>query len=97
MQFTIEVNNKKHQGREGRDDSLGAQPQRHHDTYPLPDAGVYAHRRLQDVRCGGGRPREAGDCLFSALVEEWMKIRTHSPRVIRARKTIVELLALKPS
>ncbi len=25
-------------------------------------------------------------------VEEWMKIRTHTPRVIRARKTIVELL-----
>lgn len=25
-------------------------------------------------------------------VEEWMKIHTHSPRVIRARKTIVELL-----
>ncbi|MCK9423033.1 MAG: [FeFe] hydrogenase, group A [Bacteroidales bacterium] len=25
-------------------------------------------------------------------VEEWMKIRTHSPRVIKARKTLVELL-----
>jgi hydrogenase, Fe-only len=25
-------------------------------------------------------------------VEEWMKIKTHTPRVIRARKTIVELL-----
>jgi iron-only hydrogenase group A len=25
-------------------------------------------------------------------VEEWMKIKTHSPRVVRARKTIVELL-----
>ncbi|MGC8866407.1 MAG: [Fe-Fe] hydrogenase large subunit C-terminal domain-containing protein [Bacteroidales bacterium] len=25
-------------------------------------------------------------------VEEWMKIRTHSPKVIRARRTIVELL-----
>ncbi len=25
-------------------------------------------------------------------VEEWMKIRTHSPRVLKARKTIVELL-----
>ncbi|MBE0661258.1 MAG: (2Fe-2S)-binding protein [Bacteroidales bacterium] len=25
-------------------------------------------------------------------VEEWMKIRTHSPKVIKARKTIVELL-----
>lgn len=28
----------------------------------------------------------------SSPVEEWMQIRTHSPRVIRARKTIVELL-----
>ncbi len=28
----------------------------------------------------------------SQPVEEWMKIRTHSPRVISARKTIVELL-----
>lgn len=28
----------------------------------------------------------------SQPVEEWMKIRTHSPRVIQARKTIVELL-----
>ena len=25
-------------------------------------------------------------------VEEWMKISTHSPRVVRARKSIVELL-----
>ncbi len=29
-------------------------------------------------------------CSFK--VEEWMKIKTHSPRVIKARKTIVELL-----
>ncbi len=28
----------------------------------------------------------------SHLVEEWMKIYTHSPRVLKARKTIVELL-----
>ena len=28
----------------------------------------------------------------SMPVEEWMKIKTHSPRVIKARKTIVELL-----
>ncbi|MCI0523472.1 MAG: 2Fe-2S iron-sulfur cluster-binding protein, partial [Bacteroidales bacterium] len=37
-----------------------------------------------------GRERLVTAC--SALVEEWMKIRTHSPRVIKARKTIVELL-----
>ena len=29
-------------------------------------------------------------CSFP--IEEWMKIKTHSPRVLRARKTIVELL-----
>ena len=28
----------------------------------------------------------------SNQVEEWMKIRTHSPRVMKARKTVVELL-----
>jgi iron-only hydrogenase group A len=37
-----------------------------------------------------GRDRLVTAC--SAPVEEWMKIRTHSPRVIKARKTIVELL-----
>lgn len=37
-----------------------------------------------------GRERLVTAC--SQPVEEWMKIRTHSPRVITARKTIVELL-----
>jgi iron-only hydrogenase group A len=37
-----------------------------------------------------GRERLVTAC--SQPVEEWMKIRTHSPRVIQARKTIVELL-----
>src|SRR5512133_763424 len=37
-----------------------------------------------------GKERLVTAC--SAPVEEWMKIRTHSPRVIKARKTIVELL-----
>jgi iron-only hydrogenase group A len=37
-----------------------------------------------------GRDRLVTAC--SQPVEEWMKIRTHSPRVIQARKTIVELL-----
>jgi iron-only hydrogenase group A len=37
-----------------------------------------------------GRDRLVTAC--SQPVEEWMKIRTHSPRVIIARKTIVELL-----
>ena len=37
-----------------------------------------------------GRDRLITAC--SQPVEEWMKIKTHSPRVITARKTIVELL-----
>jgi len=37
-----------------------------------------------------GRDRLVTAC--SHPVEEWMKIKTHSPRVILARKTIVELL-----
>jgi NADH dehydrogenase/NADH:ubiquinone oxidoreductase subunit G len=37
-----------------------------------------------------GRDRLVTAC--SQPVEEWMKIRTHSPRVITARKTIVEML-----
>lgn len=37
-----------------------------------------------------GRPELIPSC--SHPVEEWMRIKTHSPRVIRARKTIVELL-----
>jgi len=38
---------------------------------------------------------EGSDALVPSCshpVEEWMKIRTHSPRVLKARKTIVELL-----
>jgi iron-only hydrogenase group A len=37
-----------------------------------------------------GRENLIPSCSFK--VEEWMKIKTHSPRVIKARKTIVELL-----
>jgi iron-only hydrogenase group A len=37
-----------------------------------------------------GRSNLTPSCSFP--VEEWMKISTHSPRVLQARKTIVELL-----
>jgi iron-only hydrogenase group A len=37
-----------------------------------------------------GKPELVTSC--SHQVEEWMKIRTHSPRVMKARKTVVELL-----
>lgn len=37
-----------------------------------------------------GRDNLIPSCSFK--VEEWMKIKTHSPKVVKARKTIVELL-----
>lgn len=37
-----------------------------------------------------GKENLIPSCSFQ--VEEWMKIKTHSPRVLKARKTIVELL-----
>jgi iron-only hydrogenase group A len=37
-----------------------------------------------------GKENLIPSCSFK--VEEWMKIKTHSPRVVQARKTIVELL-----
>ena len=37
-----------------------------------------------------GKENLIPSCSFP--VEEWMKIKTHSPRVLKARKTIVELL-----
>jgi iron-only hydrogenase group A len=37
-----------------------------------------------------GKENLVPSCSFA--VEEWMKITTHSPRVLKARKTIVELL-----
>jgi len=37
-----------------------------------------------------GKPNLTPSCSYP--VEEWMKIKTHSPRVIKARRTIVELL-----
>ena len=37
-----------------------------------------------------GKPNLIPSCSYP--VEEWMKISTHSPRVVNARKTIVELL-----
>src|SRR6056297_4355787 len=37
-----------------------------------------------------GREHLVPACSYP--VEEWMKIKTHSPRVLRARKTNVELL-----
>jgi NADH dehydrogenase/NADH:ubiquinone oxidoreductase subunit G len=91
MQFTIEVNNKSIKAEKG-ETILSA----------LNRNGIIIPTlcRMQEFTPTGacrmcvveveGRDRLVTAC--SALAEEWMKIQTHSPRVIRARKTIVELL-----
>jgi iron-only hydrogenase group A len=91
MQFTIEVNNKSIKAEKG-ETILSA----------LNRNGIMIPTlcRMQEFTPTGacrmcvveveGRDRLVTAC--SAPVEEWMKIQTHSPRVIRARKTIVELL-----
>lgn len=91
MQFTIEVNNKSIKAEKG-ETILSA----------LNRNGIMIPTlcRMQDFTPTGacrmcvveveGKERLVTAC--SAPVEEWMKIQTHSPRVIKARKTIVELL-----
>lgn len=91
MQFTIEVNNKNIKAEKG-ETILSA----------LNRNGIMIPTlcRMQEFTPTGacrmcvveveGRERLVTAC--SASVEEWMKIQTHSPRVVRARKTIVELL-----
>jgi iron-only hydrogenase group A len=91
MQFTIEVNNKSIKAEKG--ETILSALNRHGIMIPTLC-------RMQEFTPTGacrmcvveveGRDRLVTAC--SALVEEWMKIHTHSPRVIRARKTIVELL-----
>jgi iron-only hydrogenase group A len=91
MLFTIQVNNKKIKAEKG-ETILSA----------LNKNGIIIPTlcRMKDFTPTGacrmcvveveGRDRLVTAC--SQPVEEWMKIRTHSPRVIQARKTIVELL-----
>jgi len=91
MQIDIEVNNKTIPARKG-ETILEA----------LYDQGIQIPTlcRLEDFTPTGacrlcvveveGRDNLVPACSYP--VEEWMKIRTHSPRVIEARKMIVELL-----
>ncbi len=91
MHITIEVNNRKIKAVKG-ETILSA----------LNSAGIIIPTlcRLKELSPTGacricvveveGRERLVTAC--SQPVEEWMKISTHSPRVISARKTIVELL-----
>ncbi len=91
MQFTIEVNNKNIRAEKG--ETILSALNRNGIIIPtlcrMAEFTPTGACRMCVVEVEG-RDRLVTAC--SAPVEEWMKIKTHSPRVIRARKTIVELL-----
>jgi iron-only hydrogenase group A len=91
MLFTIEVNNKKIKAEKG--ETILSALNRNGIIIPtlcrMKDFTPTGACRMCVVEVDG-RDRLVTAC--SQPVEEWMKIKTHSPRVIRARKTIVELL-----
>lgn len=91
MQFTIEVNNKSIRAERG--ETILSALNRNGIIIPtlcrMAEFTPTGACRMCVVEVEG-RDRLVTAC--SAPVEEWMKIKTHSPRVIRARKTIVELL-----
>ena len=91
MQFTIEVNNKSIKAEKG--ETILSALNRNGIMIPtlcrMQEFSPTGACRMCVVEVDG-RDRLVTAC--SAPVEEWMKIQTHSPRVIRARKTIVELL-----
>lgn len=91
MQITIEVNNKKLRAEKG--ETILSALNRNGINIPtlcrLEGLSPTGACRLCVVEV------EGEGMLVTACsepVKEWMKIRTHSPRVIRARKAIVELL-----
>ena len=91
MLFTIQVNNKKIKAEKG--ETILAALNRNGIIIPtlcrMKEFTPTGACRMCVVEVEG-RERLVTAC--SQPVEEWMKIRTHSPRVIQARKTIVELL-----
>jgi iron-only hydrogenase group A len=91
MLFTIQVNNKKIKAEKG--ETILTALNRNGIIIPtlcrMKDFTPTGACRMCVVEVEG-RDRLVTAC--SQPVEEWMKIRTHSPRVITARKTIVELL-----
>ncbi|HEX2969824.1 MAG TPA: [Fe-Fe] hydrogenase large subunit C-terminal domain-containing protein [Bacteroidales bacterium] len=91
MLFTIQVNNKKIKAEKG--ETILSALNRNGIKIPtlcrMKDFTPTGACRMCVVEVEG-RERLVTAC--SQPVEEWMKIRTHSPRVITARKTIVELL-----
>lgn len=91
MQFTIEVNNRKIKADKG--ETILSALNRNGILIPtlcrMKEFTPTGACRMCVVEVEG-RDRLVTAC--SQPVEEWMKIKTHSPRVIKARKTIVELL-----
>jgi iron-only hydrogenase group A len=91
MLFTIEVNNKKIKAEKG--ETILSALNRNGIIIPtlcrMKEFTPTGACRMCVVEVDG-RDRLVTAC--SQPVEEWMKIKTHSPRVIKARKTIVELL-----
>lgn len=91
MQFTIEVNNRKIYAEKG--ETILSALNRNGILIPtlcrMKEFTPTGACRMCVVEVEG-RDRLVTAC--SQPVEEWMKVRTHSPRVIKARKTIVELL-----
>ena len=94
MVFTIQVNNKRLNAEKG--ETILSALNRNGIIIPtlcrMKDFTPTGACRMCVVEVEG-RERLVTAC--SQPVEEWMIIRTHSPRVIRARKTIVELLLSK--
>lgn len=91
MLFTIQVNNKKIKAEKG--ETILSALNRNGIIIPtlcrMKEFTPTGACRICVVEIEG-RDRLVTAC--SQPVEEWMKIKTHSPRVITARKTIVELL-----
>ena len=91
MLFTIQVNNKKIKAEKG--ETILSALNRNGIIIPtlcrMKEFSPTGACRMCVVEVEG-RDRLITAC--SQPVEEWMKIKTHSPRVITARKTIVELL-----
>jgi len=91
MLFTIQVNNKKIRAEKG--ETILSALNRNGIIIPtlcrMKDLSPTGACRMCVVEVEG-RDRLVTAC--SQPVEEWMKIKTHSPRVITARKTNVELL-----
>lgn len=91
MLFTIQVNNKKIKAEKG--ETILSALNRNGIIIPtlcrMKDFSPTGACRMCVVEVEG-KERLVTAC--SQPVEEWMKIKTHSPRVITARKTIVELL-----